>query len=80
MLAYETCTTPAAFRIALAAIEAPEQAAPATPTTPASTRDWAAPEATSPLQPESASTSSKSPPAAFRSSIAICAAIVKGGA
>ena len=80
MLAYEIIGIPAAERTALAPIEAPEQAAPATATTPASTRACAAVEATVPSQPESSSTSSKSPPAALRSAMASAAAKVNPGA
>ena len=50
---------PAADRTALAPIDAPEHAAPATPTTPASTNDCAAVAAICPSHPESASTTSK---------------------
>ena len=58
VLAYDIIGMPAAERTALAAIEAPEQAAPATATTPASISVWAAVAATVPSQPESAMTSS----------------------
>ena len=86
VLANETIGIPAAERTALAPCDAPEQAAPATPTTPESTRLCADAPAVSPLQPVSPVTAAKcisfpiAAAAVFRSLIAVATAKLKPGA